>query len=1027
MAASTENTGAGRSAVPPAPALAGAVIDLARGEAEELPLLDQIAGQPPSGPPSGQPPPGTTIPGGTTTDATGPSNGAPAGADRKADNETRRTTVRVGVLHATLETASYPLLMGQTRGSPISGAVGYLDGLYDGDISRRQFSDVLPEHLNEFAIIQPPVPGERPEVVGLMGLGPPGELSPPVLTRAVSRAIRQLALGRLLPAVEGGWAVSTLLVGTAGPEAMSIRESVRSLVDGIIDANRTLRALGAHMGEVVGLEVVELFADRAEIADTELCRFCQSLEREMDEAAPAGAEAAQVQCQLPRVGEGGRPGQTPTEYREGAWRRIVIRTPDATNQDGQVPALKLEYLTMSRRAAADLGVQVVDSRKLAVIEQLTTVSVTDSQLPNTLYELLIPVDLKRDLADGTHLQLVLTEDTAGLPWEMLATAPQTDMGVSTRRKPLPLATQFGLLRQLELPDELRRRVPRAKGSDVFVLGNPPAGPTFPTLPGAANEADAVRALFDATAGGDPERSFITRGVVFDENGQARWDTIGDPELPLTVRLLDALMAHSYRVLHLAGHGAVDPVSNLAGVVVGAADFLTATELANLPYVPDLVFLNCCHLGHIDRGMTPNRLAANLAVSLMGIGVRAVVAAGWAVNDNAAQQFALTFYEQLIQGVDLGSAALLARRSIGESALYGNTYGAYQVYGDPSFRLTPRVETSGDAPPARTRSGLERALRTARVSLAAMPGDSTRQPAKRRMIEELRAQIEQRQQQGERNTGALWAELGGCYGELAVLDEAISCYRTALADGQGDAQFRDAEQLANLLSRMVEGDPGSLEAAGKEADRMLHLLLDLAPTAERHGLVGGHRRRRALRAQPLDLHLLAGALSDDAYGAVTRPSFDTSGYLAVNYVALTALLALALPDIAGSLPQARAVRQRFAASDPHAQPRPADVFDRLLPTEMALADALLSYAEAKLPSAVVDNQAAAAVAADALRTALSEVAVGYRTQFGQRSTPRQQASAVEAVEEWATVAQACGDPGLARALRELAQGLGLRAS
>jgi hypothetical protein len=297
-----------------------------------------------------------------------------------------------------------------------------------------------------------------------------------------------------------------------------------------------------------------------------------------------------------------------------------------------------------------------------------------------------------------------------------------------------------------------------------------------------------------------------------------------------------------------------------------------------------------------------------------------------------------------------------------------------------------------------------------------------------MIEELRAQIEQRQQQGERNTGALWAELGGCYGELAVLDEAISCYRTALADGQGDAQFRDAEQLANLLSRMVEGDPGSLEAAGKEADRMLHLLLDLAPTAERHGLVGGHRRRRALRAQPLDLHLLAGALSGDAYGAVPRPSFDTSGYLAVNYVALTALLALALPDIARSLPQARAVRQRFAAPDPHAQPRPADVFDRLLPTEMALADALLSYAEAKLPSAVADNnQAAAAGAADALRTALSEVAVGYRTQFGQRSTPRQQASAVEAVEEWATVAQACGDPGLARGLRELAQGLALRAS
>ena len=59
-----------------------------------------------------------------------------------------------------------------------------------------------------------------------------------------------------------------------------------------------------------------------------------------------------------------------------------------------------------------------------------------------------------------------------------------------------------------------------------------------------------------------------------------------------------------------------------------------------------------------------RMAAGLARALMGIGVRAVVAAGWPVNDTAAMVFAVTLHEQLTAGRTYGEAvAGPARRAL----------------------------------------------------------------------------------------------------------------------------------------------------------------------------------------------------------------------------------------------------------------------------------------------------------------------------------------------------------------------------
>src|SRR5262249_28630725 len=121
---------------------------------------------------------------------------------------------------------------------------------------------------------------------------------------------------------------------------------------------------------------------------------------------------------------------------------------------------------------------------------------------------------------------------------------------------------------------------------------------------------------------------------------------------------------------------------------------------NLRTIPDLVFINCCHLGKLDRLASeyPNRLAASVAEELIKMGIKTVIAAGWAVDDGAAVTFATTFYDQMLRGECFGQAVLTARRVTHENHPGTNTWGAYQCYGNPNFRLnlrsTPTGKTSG---------------------------------------------------------------------------------------------------------------------------------------------------------------------------------------------------------------------------------------------------------------------------------------------------------------------------------------------
>jgi hypothetical protein len=252
----------------------------------------------------------------------------------------------------------------------------------------------------------------------------------------------------------------------------------------------------------------------------------------------------------------------------------------------------------------------------------------------------------------------------------------------------------------------------------------------------------------------------------------------------------------------------------SGVVLSDGLLITAAEIGAMETVPDLVFLNCCHLARADtRPVAFNRLAYSIARELIEMGVRAVVAAGWAVDDSAARLFAEEFYTQILSNRPFGEAIFAARQNTYERFPSSSTWGAYQAYGDPSFVIDPQRVRSVAEPEANwcpvTHEELILKLRELRGEAA------TGHPPTPAQSRGLADRVEQLLKACPPTWIALPMVsfgLGEVYGELAegYFDVACQHYLAAIGqegspqkDSLGGVPIRAIEQLANLEARVGE--------------------------------------------------------------------------------------------------------------------------------------------------------------------------------------------------------------------------------
>ena len=788
--------------------------------------------------------------------------GSPGSEVDRADAGPAR--LQIQVLNGNLTFVRQPLMLGHYRSLELTGTEQVVDGHLGGAMNTALAAGLYPDapgsqriFLNTQKNDDNPWQLPRPQAAIVIGLGEEGTLDGSKLADSVCQGVKawaQRASEDGHPSTNGGGIeLAATLIGSGGL-GITPGDAARAIARGVWQANQ--RLAGTPWPHVRKLTLVEWYLDRAGDAWRGL--------RVLAQASPLAYEL------VDHIASGTGPlrRQPESGYR-GADYDLITTT---TTGEGTIA-----YALDTRRARTEVRAQRTQPQLVSKLVKLAaTARQSDPQLGSTLFQLLVPLELRPFLSGNDRVVLQLDAGTASIPWELLDTGTH-DSAVDTP----PWAIRTKLLRKLALADFRER--PRDANTDaaVLVIGEPlVTGDDYPPLPGARSEAAAVVQQFTGAGGIAAERvTALLDAAPFDA-------------------IIMALMARPYRIVHVAGHGAPvqladdgKTVTSRGGVVLSEGVFLGPDEIEKLPDVPELVFVNCCHLGGIDgtgalKVDQPVVFAAGVAESLISIGVRCVVAAGWAVDDRPAEIFAQAFYRTLLAGQPFVEAVAAARIAARQAAPHSKTWAAYQCYGDPNWVFVTRV---GDAQARSVRRDEFEGLASAPGLCLALESLATREryySAKTADATAAHRTETQRQVRGLQDRyAAQWAGMGAVAEAFAVAwdaagdpDQAINWYDKALKANDASASLKAHEQFSNLRVRQAwaaakGAKKGAAQLGQARSDittalRDLLALAALQPTIERLSLCGSAWKRLAqLEERDGDhaQHKAALAMAARAYG------------------------------------------------------------------------------------------------------------------------------------------------------------------
>lgn len=618
----------------------------------------------------------------------------------------------------------------------------------------------------------------RPEAAIVVGLGAEGELNADALAKTTRHAVLgwlQRCRERTGEAAGAEVRIAATLFGSGGI-GVQPGAAARAIVQGVVEANRSVDANG--WPRVHELQLIELFLDRA----SEAWRELQALLADK----PASGF---VLAPLVDPGPGALRQPLDNGYRGADYDYVRV----SGRGDG-----RLEFALNTRRARSELREQ---STQFKLVQELIANAASadsgDLEVGRTLFQLLVPPSVEPYLRASKRLVIDLDVAAAAIPWEMLEPRAPRDTHRDGKAPP-PWALECRLLRKLQLADDPGPERRDAQAEDAALIISEPVVDRegYGALEGAIEEGLLVERLFGQHPAFGPENTELHEG----ERAQP---------------ILNALHQRDWRVLHIAAHGEPedwDGKGSAGGVVLSGELFLGAREIRTMRVVPELVFINCCHLANLRtrevpdakrRKFEPGAFAAGVAGELIRIGVRCIVAAGWAVADKAAHRFAEVFYERLLAGARFGEAVGAARDAAHEMG--GNTWAAYQCYGDPDWRL--RVGT-GDAQrppesPAEAFAGIASAPALAlALETLAINARWQKGPADRADLHGRIRHLEATHGATLGGSGAVAEAFGVAYEEAGLFEPAIQWFQRALESDDASASLRAAERFGNLGARQA---------------------------------------------------------------------------------------------------------------------------------------------------------------------------------------------------------------------------------
>ena len=802
--------------------------------------------------------------------------------------------LRITVVNGDLTFEHEALMLGHYHATRLTGTEKVMDRLIGGTMARSLAMGVYPVLIGSHQIFINNRPNlergtflPRPKAVIVVGLGEEGKLRATDLAQSVRQAViawsQRLGEQKTLPAAT--FELAATLLGSGGT-GVSAGEAARLIADGVSQANQLLADDDREdlaSPRVSHLRFIELYLDRATEAWRSLRLQAEATpgRYDIDTAVKPGTGAL---LRPPDLG-----------YRGAEFDFITVEA--AEDADG-TPSIA--YKLDTRRARSEVRGQRAQSRLIGeLVAAGSNHKNNDAQIGRTLFNLIVPIEIEAYLAGSGEMQIELDPQTASIPWELLDSKRESG-------GELPWAIRVKLLRKLRIR-EFRERVADAGAeASALVIGEPECPQDYPRLYAARAEALAVRACLAGERGLGEQ---AVRALISPDATQTG---------PRATDVVNALFERPWRIVHISGHGALPNDGQQGGVVLSNGAFLGPAEIGSMRAVPELVFINCCHLAAADAAQLLQtrydraRFASNLAGELISLGVRCVIAAGWAVDDEGARLFAEEFYGSLLRGDRFIDAVGNARRETYLLDSHQNTWAAYQCYGDPDwvFRPSPADANRATFAWADEFSGIASAVSLA-LELERIIVASRFQGADPVTQLERLHQLESRYASAWGSRGDVAALFGEAFTEAGDVEAGLRWFERAVAAPDGRAPMKAAEQLANVRGRLAwelvdraarhrdemrEGEGGktlsrkaradarrarleaqrALDDAMARADglidaalALLETLTAIEPTLERASRVGSVHKRRALvnvvagRQQHVDraLELMAKSYAD----------------------------------------------------------------------------------------------------------------------------------------------------------------------
>lgn len=734
--------------------------------------------------------------------------------------------VSISITHGDMGHALYPVMAGHFIGDSIIQAEQVLNQKLDNYFTIRYEANNYPGKIGTHEILVKK--DSRPAGGIVVGLGDFGGLTENTLYQTLKQALLSYItkcreLQPIADKEQHTVGISTLLIGS-GFGGLTIYSCIRAIMMAVKEANDFFDpALHKDYPLIGHVEIVELYQHKA----VQAARIIGSL---LETSELFSGFVFQPDT-IKRVS--GSQNRIPDDIQSDWWHRLKVYESDAeVKENSKTRVIRFSSITDKARSEEEVlgaNINIVDQ----LIAKTAKYSRNEPGLCETLYEMLIPYNFKGYGSDLRNIVLIVDKETARYPWEMLRDA----YGGSAD----PIVTKAGFIRQLST-GTYRVNNELAKNDNAVVIGNPLLNGYYPNLPGAGSEAAMVADQLK-------ERNFSVLPFINQPGADA----------------IISLYSKSYKILHVAAHGVVnDKKTGQTGVVMGEELIITPSDFKQIRYVPELIFINCCSLGIInkedeDRLQRKYEVAAGVGTQLVEMGAKAVIVAGWEVDDAAAKCFSETFYRFMLDGRSFGESVRFARKITYENFPLVNTWGAYQCYGDPFYTL--RNSTGNKKIQKEHYYDIIEAVNRLETFISKLEAATGRMGDKQleKLILELEAIIEAVAEHPEwKEDAGVLSLIGDAYKELDQMDKAIFYYEQLFSLENSRYSFHTVEQYCNsnirytvdciddLFAQNGTVDKDKLEEAYTTIEAMIVQLqgLGVAKTSERLSVLASAYKAKA---------------------------------------------------------------------------------------------------------------------------------------------------------------------------------------